>query len=133
MKTIIAGSRTFADYVMLHRECMQHPITEVVSGGAPGADRLGERWAEARALPVTKFPADRSKHGRKAGPIRNEKMARYAEALVAFWDGESKGTKNMIDLALKYGLKVNVVQFEAPPAPKPKRRVGIIKVAKEAA
>lgn len=125
MKTIIAGSRYFADYTQLHVECSKHTITEVVSGGAPGADALGERWAEARGIPVTKFPADWRTHKRAAGPIRNAKMARYAEALIAFWDGASPGTKNMIDLAMAAGLKVTVVRIEfvlTPPEPPKKRK-----------
>jgi len=84
------------------------PITEVVSGGAPGVDTSAEQWAERHGIPVTRFPADWKRYGRRAGPIRNQAMAEYGEALVAVWDGKSRGTKNMIRLARKHGLRVFV-------------------------
>lgn len=86
-------------------------VTEVVSGGARGADAFGEEWARDRRVPVRVFPADWNRHGRAAGPIRNREMAEYADALVAVWDGESRGTKNMIEEATKRGLKVHVYRY----------------------
>lgn len=101
MKVIIAGTRDFKDYGLLKIVVNQYHkiygITEVVSGTAKGADELGERWAKENNIPIKKFPAEWKKHGRAAGPIRNEQMAEYADYLIAFWDGTSKGTKNMID------------------------------------
>jgi hypothetical protein len=88
-------------------------ITEVVSGTARGADRTGEQWASENNVPVKRFPADWDKHGKRAGYLRNADMAEYAEALVAFWDGQSRGTKHMIDLAEKAGLRVSVVHVPA--------------------
>lgn len=110
MKTIIAGGRDLADHVHLTsamQECPWTP-TEIVSGGARGIDALGEEWAENNAVPVRRFPANWKSHGRAAGPIRNREMAVYAEALVAVWDGSSRGTRNMIEEAKKRGLKVHV-------------------------
>ncbi len=114
MKVIIAGGRTFADRDLLfdkcdeiNKDCMD--VTEVVSGKARGADTLGEEWAKHRHLPVSEFPANWSKYNKAAGYIRNQKMAEHAEGLIAFWDGESKGTKHMIELAEKEGLAVYVV------------------------
>jgi hypothetical protein len=111
MKTIIAGSRGFTDYSVLHFFLSINPweITEVVSGTARGADKLGERYAEENGISVKRFPADWDTHGKRAGYIRNSEMADYADALVAFWDGESRGTKHMIDLADKAGLRVSIV------------------------
>ena len=60
---------------------------------------------------MKRFPAEWDKYGRKAGPLRNEAMARYADALLAYWNGESKGTKSMIELAKASGLKVGVYQY----------------------
>lgn len=83
-------------------------VTTVLSGGNPGlrdkagnvlrrgADALGEHWATAHGIPVERFPADWDKHGRAAGPIRNEAMAREGDALVVFWDGESRGSYSML-------------------------------------
>ena len=103
MKVIIAGSRLFKDYELLRQKCDQALLNkldvEIVSGGCEGADKLGERYAVERGCSIKEMPADWKKHGKSAGPIRNEQMAKYADALIAFWDGKSKGTKNMIDLA----------------------------------
>ena len=117
MKVIIAGGREFCDYTFLKDKCdyfLQNFLPsnlEIVSGTAHGADRLGERYAVEKELKIVKFPADWDKHGKSAGFIRNEEMAKYADALIAFWDGKSKGTKHMIDLAKKHELKVKIVNY----------------------
>lgn len=117
MNVIIAGCRTFNDYELLKREVESFagPLLSkvtVVSGHASGADKLGERFAEEHGLPVIIKPADWATYGRAAGPKRNEEMARISSALVAFWDGKSRGTKSMIELARKHGLRVKVVKFQ---------------------
>jgi hypothetical protein len=105
MKTIIAGSRSFSNYKLLKDFCDKFNITEVISGTAPGADRLGERYALERGIPIKRFPADWIKYGKSAGYIRNEQMADHGERLIAFWDGYSRGTYNMIKIAKEYKLK----------------------------
>ncbi len=114
MKTIIAGSRLIKDYLIVKEAIKQSSfqITEVVSGEAVGVDGLGRRFGEENNIPVTKFPADWKAHGKGAGYIRNKQMADYAEALIAVWDGESRGTKNMIEQATKNGLKVFVYNLK---------------------
>ena len=112
-KVIIAGTRTFQDYSMLeaHTDYMLSRIEdsiEIVSGGARGADELGEQYAKARNYRIKKFPADWEQYGKRAGVIRNAAMAEYADALLAYWDGQSRGTKNMIDEATARGLKVSI-------------------------
>lgn len=110
MKTIIAGSRQISDYAMVEdaiSQCAWRP-TVVISGAARGVDTLGERWAEDNGVPVERFPADWGKHGKSAGYKRNLEMVDHAEALIAIWDGESRGTKHMIDIARRAGLKVHV-------------------------
>lgn len=114
MKTIIAGGREFRKPLYLE-DCLQDipwEITEVVSGGARGADCAGEQYGIDSQIPIKVFPADWDKQGKAAGYIRNTEMADYAEALVAFWDGKSKGTKNMIETAAKKGLYVKVFFYE---------------------
>lgn len=110
MKTIIAGSRE--GVTLRHVEdavaSCGWRITSVVSGGCRGADKIGEFYAEVHGIPVQLFPADWSKHGRMAGPIRNRQMAENAEALIAVWDGKSRGTQHMIKTANQKGLKVFV-------------------------
>jgi hypothetical protein len=110
MITIIAGGRDIHDYELLLDAIEEAPfdITTVVSGGAKGVDAMGERFAEDMNLSLKIFNADWQTHGRAAGPIRNRKMAENAEALIALWDGKSRGTKNMIETATKHGLLVYV-------------------------
>jgi len=110
MKTIIAGSRDITSMTEL-REAIRtapFPVTSVVCGMARGADMLGHRYAQEEKLPVYPFPADWNTYGKRAGYLRNAEMAENAEALIALWDGKSKGTKHMIDIATAKGLKVHV-------------------------
>jgi hypothetical protein len=115
MKTIVAGSRTISDYkrIVDAIESSGIEVTELVCGGARGVDQMALRWARRKGLAVSKFPAAwRDKDGqidRSAGFRRNAQMAEYAQALIAVWDGESGGTKHMINLASKCGLLVHVV------------------------
>jgi hypothetical protein len=110
MKTIIAGSRSISSIKLVAEaiKLSKFKITEVVSGTAQGVDRLGEQYAEAKDIPVIRFPADWEKHGKSAGYKRNAAMAKYADALIAVWDGESRGTMHMINLAKKEKIKVYV-------------------------
>jgi hypothetical protein len=108
MKTIIAGSRFITDYDLVKSAIKESEfvITEVVSGLAPGIDTLGIEWAKENNIKWCGFQANWNEFGKAAGPKRNQKMADYADALIAIWDGSSKGTKDMIDRAKKKGLKV---------------------------
>ncbi len=110
MKLIIAGSRNITDYQILVNviKLSGLNITEVVSGTAYGVDKMGERWAKENNIPIKQFPANWSAYGKSAGYRRNEEMADYADGLLALWDGESKGTKHMINIAKAQGLKVHV-------------------------
>lgn len=111
MKTIIAGSRTINNLRLLEKTIDESgfEITEVVCGGARGVDDLGRKWAgNGNRIPVKLFPANWDLFGKSAGYKRNVEMAYYAEALIALWDGESRGTKHMIDIAKSKGLKVFV-------------------------
>lgn len=110
MKTIIAGSRSITSYQEVEEAIrLSHfKITEVVSGCAQGPDTIGQMWASNAGIPIKKFPADWDRFGKAAGIIRNTEMAKYAEALIAVWDTQSKGTEFMIAAARKLGLKVFV-------------------------
>ena len=117
-KIVIAGSRTFDDYDLLVKICdyyLQNVKDTmniiVVSGKAKGADELGEKYAKERGYKVESRPANWDKYGKSAGYIRNEEMAKISNALIAFWDGKSRGTNHMINLARKYKLKVVVKIF----------------------
>ena len=116
-RVIVAGCRDFDNYEVLRDKCdsllsRKHDRNIIiVSGHATGADSLGERYARERGYKVELYPADWAAHGKAAGPIRNAQMADNADALIAFWDGESRGTKNMIDTATRQGLSVRVVDI----------------------
>lgn len=113
MKVVIAGGREFNDYELLREICdgVIPVVPEIVSGGARGTDKLGEQYAKEKGYDLKVFPADWNKHGKGAGPIRNRQMAEYGDMLIAFWDGKSKGTKNMIDTSKKLGLIVYVHKY----------------------
>lgn len=116
MKVIIAGGREFNDYPTLCKVCdrmlSKSEDVEIVSGGARGADALGERYAKERGYALKVFTADWDKYGKAAGYIRNDEMSQYGDALISFWDGESKGTGHMIELANKRGLKVKISKYD---------------------
>ena len=111
-KVLIAGGRDFTDYALLRSFADQTLAgaedIEIVSGGARGADALGERYARERRYALKVFPAEWRKWGAAAGPIRNGQMAGYADALIAFWDGQSAGTRDMIRKAEEKGLRVQI-------------------------
>lgn len=128
LRVVIAGSREFDDFPMLMGKCTDilsgiantnNNIDKVriVSGTARGADQLGEQYAKLAGYEVSRFPADWNGLGKRAGYVRNAEMAKFAVedgnygVLIAFWDGKSKGTKHMIDLANKHGLEVHVVKY----------------------
>ena len=116
---IISGSRSITSYRDIETAVNSSPfydkITEVVSGTCRGPDKLGEEWAILHKIPIKRFPADWNKHGKAAGYIRNEEMAKYVidsggGYLIAVWDGKSRGTMSMISLAKQYGLNVYVYE-----------------------
>ena len=129
LRIIVAGSRDFNNFELLWKsvEKIQRDIVAenfrdlsrvcIVSGTARGADRLGELYAERTGLYTYKFPADWDGLGKRAGYVRNAEMAKFAVedgsygVLIAFWDGKSKGTKHMIDLANRYKLEIHVVKY----------------------
>ena len=115
IKVIIAGSRTFSDYKLLATVCdhmlQNQEHVEIVSGKAKGADKLGELYAEDKGYEVKPFKAHWSQFGDAAGPIRNKAMAEYADALICFWDGQSKGSLNMIQVARSAGIMVKVCEY----------------------
>jgi hypothetical protein len=115
MKLAVIGSRTFKDYDLMKEELSKlnskEEITEIVSGGAKGADSLAERYAKEFNIPVKVFEANWDKHGRRAGPLRNIKIVDYCDSLIAFWDSKSTGTKHSIGLAKEQKKSVVIVRF----------------------
>lgn len=127
LRLIIAGGRDFDDFSLMqqtlfnlfdkYRWRAKTDVITIISGCAKGADTLGIRYANMHHYRVKKFPADWDTYGKRAGFIRNKQMAdfaadeRHCGVLVAFWDGESRGTKNMIDTATQAGLEVHIIKY----------------------
>lgn len=115
MKLAIIGSRNFNDYPLLCREVNKlsetHDITTIVSGGARGADLLGKRYAKECYLGYIEYPADWAKYGKSAGFRRNADIVNNSDIVIAFWDGQSRGTEHGISLATKSGKTVVIVPF----------------------
>lgn len=113
MKVIIAGGRRFRDLRLLSQTMKRLDLDPslIISGGAKGADSLGEQWAATNGVAVRRFKAEWNKHGRAAGPVRNSLMAKLADVAVVFWDGESRGSADMIEQMRKLGKRVEVVRF----------------------
>ena len=108
MKVIIAGGRDYnfdeTDFMILRGLNNDYNFTEIISGGASGADYDGESFAEINGITTKCFSANWKKYGKSAGPIRNKQMAKYADAVILFPGG--KGTASMRKYAEQYNLKV---------------------------
>ena len=131
MRVIIAGGRDFNDFKLLESNInkifkqlsdeklisiyVNESNIEIICGKARGADTLGEQFAKEYKLSIKYFPADWNTYGKSAGYRRNAEMANYAKedngVLIAFWDGKSKGTKHMIDLAKSNNIKVFIISY----------------------
>lgn len=118
IKVVVAGCRDFEDYERA-KEFITYCIKDVknkkeivfLSGGCRGADVLGERFAQEFGYKIKKYAADWSKYGRAAGPKRNEEMAKDCDFVICFWDGKSRGTKSMIELARKRNKSVKLLKI----------------------
>lgn len=117
-RLVIAGSRDFNDYALLSKAVDKHLGDKVddakiiiISGTAPGADQLGERYAKEKGYKLECYPADWGHYGKAAGPVRNMNMANVADGVIVFWDGESSGTKNMIETAKAKNIPCTVVEI----------------------
>ena len=114
-RVIVAGGRDFFDYALLEKKLnvllsgKENII--IVSGMAKGADQCGERYAREHNLLISYFPALWNQNGNRAGFIRNEDMAKYADACVCFWDELSVGTEHMIETAKKMNLNLRVINY----------------------
>ncbi len=113
MRVAVVGSRSFSDYQLLASRLQQLPhIRRIISGGAVGADQLAERWAKKQGIETRIFRPDWKKYGKSAGIIRNREIVAHADMVIAFWDGESKGTGYTIQFAQEKGIDVQTVPFK---------------------
>ena len=115
MKIVIAGSRSFHDYQLLCQTLApdKSRITQVLTGGARGADQLGFRWALKHHIRSRCFAANWARFGKAAGVRRNHQMAQAGDVLIAFWDGQSPGTAHMVQCMRQRGKPVVVIRVEA--------------------
>lgn len=113
MKVGVVGSRGFNNYDMVRKELNQlsDVIDLIVSGGAKGADSLGEKWAIENGKQTLIFKPDWAKYGKRAGFLRNEDIVKNSDYVIAFWDGVSPGTKNSINLCEKFNIPVKIVNY----------------------
>lgn len=114
-RVVVAGTRKFDDYKRLSYELDKFlkgkENVTIVSGTARGADRMGEQYAAEHGIKLERFPAEWGIYHKGAGPIRNMKMVQSADAVVAFWDKESSGTKNIIDCARQEHIPCIVINI----------------------
>jgi predicted Rossmann fold nucleotide-binding protein DprA/Smf involved in DNA uptake len=106
MKLAVVGSRSFSNYEFLKKILEFHPCTQIISGGAKGADTLARQFAGEKGIPIKEFLPNWDKDGKAAGFIRNKQIVNACDELVAFWDGESRGTAHSIKLAEDAGKPV---------------------------
>lgn len=132
MRIIVAGSREFGgwdknsraytnpDHVQLlndrldlarDRRAAEGDTVVIISGTCYGPDDLGERWADKTGHEVIRKPANWDKYGKRAGPLRNEEMGAIADAAIIFWNGTSRGTKNMINICKRLGIPHEIIRF----------------------
>ncbi|MBP3330402.1 MAG: DUF2493 domain-containing protein [Clostridia bacterium] len=114
-RIVVAGSRDYNDYEEAEKfitSCIKDLAEEhtliFVSGTCRGADKLGERYAILNGYRLECYPADWESYGKSAGPIRNQYMAQISDYVICFWDGKSRGTKSMIEYAMKLGKTIKI-------------------------
>lgn len=118
-KLIIAGGRDFTDSKAMHREIERLVVhgelapyaVSIVSGMARGADMLGYQFAKAFNVKCYEFPADWNQYGKGAGFVRNKQMGDFADGLLAFWDGTSRGTQQMIEYMKSLDKPVRIIHY----------------------
>ena len=117
-KVVIAGCRDYNNYAQA-KKYIDYYLSNlrkeyeiiIVSGGATGADALGERYARENGFKIERYPAYWNTYGKSAGPRRNNQMAEVCNYVICFWDGKSRGTKSMIDCAIKYERPLKIVEI----------------------
>ena len=107
----VVGSKSFMDYELLSQKLQTISFKTIISGGARGADTLAERYAEEHQIPIEVIKPQWKQLGKMAGYIRNEEIISTCDFCIAFWDGESKGTKHDIELCKMTSKPYQIVYF----------------------
>ena len=109
MKVAVVGSRSLSvEDLSLY---LPEETTEIVSGGAKGVDTSAREYAKRHGIPLTEFLPDYRRYGRGAPLQRNIDILKYADMVLAFWNGTSKGTKFVIDECKKHGVPVKIIRL----------------------
>jgi hypothetical protein len=113
VKVGVVGSREFDDYEQLEHVLNQlNNVTCIVSGGAKGADSLGEKYADENGLEKIIHLPDWDTHGKGAGFVRNTAIVRDADLVVAFWDGKSRGTRDTISKTFNSTVPLLIIHYK---------------------
>jgi len=133
MRLAIIGSRSFNDTKLLNETLRPYKdqITLIVSGGAKGADQLGEYWARLHKIETLIFLPDWEKHGKKAALLRNKDIISNCDMAIAFWNYRSPGTRHAIKLCEKQKKPYKIIGFETDEENKPIIKTGILKFTKD--
>ena len=114
-RIVIAGCRNYNNFEeakVFIDECLkefkENFTIIIISGCCSGADKIGEKYAEENGFKIERYPAEWQKYGRSAGPKRNRKMAEISDFIICFWDGQSRGTKSMIEFAKKFNKQIKI-------------------------
>lgn len=113
MKVGVVGSRSFTDYELMKKTLDEFEITEIISGGANGADKLAELYAFENKIPLKIFRPDWNKFGKRAGFLRNSDIVNNSEHVIAFWNTSSRGTLDSISKAKELNIPVTIVNFSS--------------------
>ncbi|MBQ6819161.1 MAG: DUF2493 domain-containing protein [Clostridia bacterium] len=116
---VVAGCRDFTDYSVARQaiaaflaEHYPNQAVTFVLGGCRGADSLGERYAVEQGIPVEYHLPQWERYGRGAGPKRNQQMAQRADHILCFWDGQSKGTCSLMQIARRLDKPVCLIPIK---------------------
>ena len=118
MRLAIIGSRTFNDYSLLEREVRLFELSQgerismIISGGAKGADTLAHKFAANNNIPIMEIIPNWNKFGKKAGMLRNIDIWNDSDCGIAFWDGESKGTKHSFSIAKQQNKILKIITYK---------------------
>jgi hypothetical protein len=114
LKIVVAGGRDFNDKDIIF-SCLDKIVKKddiIISGHASGVDSWGECYADVHGLQLEIYPAQWGVYGKSAGPIRNEQMAKIADKVILFWNGKSRGTYNMLQMAKKYQCEIVIFDYK---------------------
>lgn len=114
MKIAVVGSRTFTDYDLLVSILDEYEFDTIVSGGANGADKLGERYAKEKGKKTIIYKPNWHVNGvyrKNAGILRNMDIVNESDLVIAFWDGKSPGTNHTISYTKSKGKECRIVSF----------------------